>query len=61
MLIDLSYKELPKEIAGAIKKLHDLSDTARYHDYKLSRHGNKNDIKRDVQSKLDKVKSHCES
>lgn len=59
VLIDLAYKELPKEIAAAIKKLHDLSNTARYHDYKLSNHGSKPKLKKDLQSKIDKVKAHC--
>ena len=59
VLIDLAYRELPNEIAGSLKKLHDYSDTARYHDYKLSMHGKKDSLKKDIQSKMDKVKDFC--
>lgn len=61
VLIDLAYKELPNKVAASIKKLHDLSDTARYHDYKLSNHGSKSKLKKDLQSKIDTVKNHCSS
>lgn len=50
---------MDNRIAGAIKKLHDYSDTARYHDYNFSDHPNKVELKRDIQSKIDKVKDYC--
>lgn len=59
VLIDLSYKELPTKIAASIKKLHDLSNTARYHDYKLSAYGSKDKLKDDLNAKIHVVKDHC--
>lgn len=58
-LIALAYTEMDNSIAGALKRLHDLSDTARYHDYELSNHANKEDLKKSVQSKIDQIRDYC--